>query len=107
MEGTIKWFNHKKGYGFIIGEDDKEYFVHYTALPRDERVNDNDRVSFNPHESERGLQAQDVKILGKSASDSEQASDDYSEQQDEASATEDSDETSEQGEEVQDEQKEA
>ena len=32
MSGTVKWFNAKKGYGFISGNDGKEYFVHYTAL---------------------------------------------------------------------------
>lgn len=64
MKGTIKWFNVKKGYGFIVGEDQKEYFVHYTALPRDKRVHENDSVSFDAVDSERGIQAQNVQILG-------------------------------------------
>ena len=64
MEGTVKWFNVKKGYGFITGEDGKEYFVHYTALPNDQRVNENDRVSFDAVDSDRGIQAQNVKFLG-------------------------------------------
>jgi len=33
MKGTVKWYNIKKGYGFIKGEDDQEYFIHYSALP--------------------------------------------------------------------------
>lgn len=32
MNGSVKWFNTKKGYGFITGEDGTEYFVHYTGI---------------------------------------------------------------------------
>jgi CspA family cold shock protein len=63
MKGTVKWFNHKKGYGFISGEDSKEYFVHFTAIPKGIRLNDDDKVSFDAVETERGIQAQNV-ILG-------------------------------------------
>ena len=38
MKGTIKWYNFKKGYGFIKGEDDQDYFVHYTQVPKDARL---------------------------------------------------------------------
>ena len=65
MEGTVKWFNTKKGYGFIIGEDENEYFVHYTALPENTRLNDNDKVSFEPTENDRGKQATKVKLASK------------------------------------------
>ncbi|MBW2999464.1 cold shock domain-containing protein, partial [Candidatus Woesearchaeota archaeon] len=32
MEGTVKWFNSKKGYGFIEGDDGEDYFVHESVL---------------------------------------------------------------------------
>jgi len=65
MEGTVKWFNTKKGYGFIAGDDGEEYFVHFTAVPRGTFLRENDKVSFEPAESERGKQAKDVKLLQK------------------------------------------
>lgn len=65
MEGTVKWFNSKKGYGFIAGDDGEEYFVHFTAVPRGTFLRENDRVSFEPGESERGKQAKNVKLLQK------------------------------------------
>ena len=65
MEGTVKWFNIKKGYGFITGEDGQEYFVHYSALPQGVFIRDNDKVSFEPADSERGKQAQNVTLLQK------------------------------------------
>ena len=65
MEGTVKWFNTKKGYGFIAGEDGEEYFVHYTAVPREIRLRDNDRVSFEPADGDRGKQAQNITLLQK------------------------------------------
>ncbi|MFH1229565.1 MAG: cold shock domain-containing protein [Candidatus Aenigmatarchaeota archaeon] len=65
MEGTVKWFNGKKGYGFIAGEDGEEYFVHFTAVPKGTRLNETDRVSFEAKETDRGKQAQNVVLLEK------------------------------------------
>ena len=62
MEGTVKWFNRKKGFGFIKGEDEQDYFVHYTSLPKGVFLNENDRVTFEPAQSERGNQAQNVML---------------------------------------------
>lgn len=36
MNGTVKWFDPRKGYGFILGEDGADYFVHYTAIVQEE-----------------------------------------------------------------------
>lgn len=65
MEGIVKWFNRNKGYGFITGDDGKEYFVHQSALAEGTFIRDNDRVSFEPAETERGMQAQNVTLLQK------------------------------------------
>ena len=63
MKGTIKWYNARKGYGFIQKEDDKEVFVHRTALPPETYLNEGDQVEFEIEESDRGPQAKNVKKL--------------------------------------------
>ena len=65
MEGIVKWFNRQKGYGFITGDDEQEYFVHHSALAEGTFIRDNDRVSFEPADSEKGKQAQNVTLLQK------------------------------------------
>ncbi|MEK6809954.1 MAG: cold shock domain-containing protein [Nanoarchaeota archaeon] len=65
MEGTVKWFDGKKGYGFIVSEDGQEYFVHFTAVPKGLRLRENDKVSFDAVDTERGKQAQNVQLLEK------------------------------------------
>jgi cold shock protein len=75
MEGTVKWFNRKKGFGFIVGEDGQDYFVHYTAVPRGVFLKENDRVSFEAVETDKGKQAQNVTLAegGSQAAPVEQA----------------------------------
>jgi CspA family cold shock protein len=65
MEGTVKWFNRKKGFGFISGEDGQDYFVHHTALNQGTFIRDNDKVSFDAVETDKGKQAQKVALLQK------------------------------------------
>jgi CspA family cold shock protein len=63
MKGKIKWYNTRKGYGFIIGEDSKEVFVHRSAITPETSLNDGDEVQFEIESSERGPQAKNVKKL--------------------------------------------
>ena len=63
MEGTVKWFHNIKGFGFINGEDDVDYFVHHTSLPEGLAIKENDKVTFDTKDTERGVQAQNVVIV--------------------------------------------
>lgn len=65
MEGTVKWYNIKKGYGFISGEDGEDYFVHFTSIDKGTFIRENDKVSFDPATTDKGKQAQNVKLLQK------------------------------------------
>lgn len=64
MEGTVKWFNLDKGYGFILGDDREDYFLHYKAfIEPNTTANKDDRVSFKVIKTDRGLQATEVKVI--------------------------------------------
>lgn len=67
MEGTVKFYNRKKGFGFIAGEDGKDYFVHFSALPNGVFLRDGDKVSFNGVEGDRGLKAEGVQLIEKAS----------------------------------------
>ena len=61
MKGTVKWYNPRKGYGFINSEDNQEVFVHRSAFDADTSLNDGDEVEFEIKKSDRGPQAKNVK----------------------------------------------
>lgn len=67
MKGKVKWYNRKKGYGFVQGEDGKDYFVHFTGLAQPGFIRENDEVSFEPAKTDKGLQAKEVKLLKKAS----------------------------------------
>ncbi len=65
MEGVVKWFNTRKGYGFIKGDDGEDYFIHHTSLEKGNFIRENDRVSFEPVQMDKGKQAKNVRLLQK------------------------------------------
>ena len=60
MKGTVKFFNDMKGFGFIVGEDGKEYFVHQTGIQPGVMLKENDPVSFDVEQGDRGPKAVNV-----------------------------------------------
>ncbi len=63
MEGTVKFFNSMKNFGFITGEDGKDYFVHVSGLKEGTRLRDGDKVSFEAVKGDKGMKAEKVEKL--------------------------------------------
>lgn len=65
LEGSIKWFNGTKGFGFITGDDGEEVFVHFRNVNGlgKRAIKPGQRVSYVVAESDRGPQAEDVNAL--------------------------------------------
>jgi cold shock protein len=61
MNGTVKFFNEAKHFGFISGEDGKEYFVHQSGLLEGTTIGENDAVEFETELGDKGLKAVKVK----------------------------------------------
>ena len=64
-EGVVKWFNARKGYGFIENENGQDIFVHYSAIIQNDKEEykfllPGDRVSFEIEDSSQGLKARNV-----------------------------------------------
>ena len=60
MNGTVKFFNNLKGFGFITAEDGKDYFVHQTGLKEGVTLHDNDSVTFDVAQGDKGPKAVNV-----------------------------------------------
>jgi cold shock protein len=65
MQGTVKWFNAKKGYGFISDEQGNDVFVHFSALNMDgfKELKDGEAVEFDVVDGDKGPQAANVNRL--------------------------------------------
>lgn len=62
QNGTVKWFNAEKGFGFITTQDEKDVFVHFSAINVDgfKTLNQGQEVTFEIVEGDRGEQAANV-----------------------------------------------
>jgi CspA family cold shock protein len=66
-KGLVRWFNNKKGYGFLQKESDgKDIFVHYSAITMEgyKTLKTNDKVTFDVVDGEKGPQAANVVAVG-------------------------------------------
>ena len=64
-QGTVKWFNGAKGYGFISRQNGEDVFVHFKAISGDgyKTLNEGDKVQFDVEKGPKGLQAANVQKI--------------------------------------------
>jgi CspA family cold shock protein len=62
MDGTVKFYNFKKRFGFITGSDGKDYFVHQTGL-KSTNIRDGMKVTFEIVQDDKGSKAVDVNVV--------------------------------------------
>ena len=64
-QGTVKWFNNEKGYGFIAVDGGQDVFVHYSAIQADgyRSLDEGQRVEFEVAQGPKGPQADAVRVL--------------------------------------------
>ncbi len=62
MTGKIKFYNSAKGFGFIKGDDDVEYFFHRSQTPEGSSLDEGVEVEFKPTEGDRGPKAEEITI---------------------------------------------
>lgn len=70
IQGEVKWFDPKKGYGFIVGPEGQDVFVHFSQILGDgfRSLKDGEQVEYNLSEGNKGLQASDVQRVAVKAS---------------------------------------
>ena len=65
ITGTVEWYQPHRGFGMIIGEDKEEYFIYHTEINMEgfRQLKPNQKVRFQPNETEKGLNALDLEII--------------------------------------------
>ncbi|MHC1720423.1 MAG: cold-shock protein [Clostridiaceae bacterium] len=65
MNGTVKWFNSEKGFGFITGEDGTDVFAHFSQIQKDgyKALEEGQKVSYEVVKGPKGPQAENIVIL--------------------------------------------
>ena len=65
MNGTVKWFNAEKGFGFITTEEGNDVFAHFSQINKDgfKTLEEGQAVSFNVVEGQKGLQAEEITLI--------------------------------------------
>jgi CspA family cold shock protein len=66
LTGTVKWFDSKKGFGFIVNDEGKDVFVHFSSILGDgfRALKDGEKVEYESFIGEKGLSARNVKATG-------------------------------------------
>lgn len=65
IQGSVKWFNSTKGFGFIQQQNGEDVFVHFQSIVGDgyKTLEENDTVEFSVSQGPKGLQASEVKVI--------------------------------------------
>ena len=65
MNGTVKWFNSEKGFGFITGEDGKDVFAHFSQINSEgyKSLQEGQKVSYDVVKGPKGPQAENISII--------------------------------------------
>ncbi len=65
MNGTVKWFNGEKGFGFITGEDGNDVFAHFSQINSEgyKSLDEGQKVSYDVVEGPKGPQAENISVL--------------------------------------------
>jgi CspA family cold shock protein len=73
IDGNVKWFNPRKGFGFIATPDGRDIFVHYSSISGDgyKTLTEGDAVTFDIVEGDKGLRAENVIVTSASATDAD------------------------------------
>jgi len=63
MNGKIKWYNARKGFGFVESEEGKDIFIHRSAVPAGVFLNEGDKIEFETEETDKGVKAINIKKI--------------------------------------------